>query len=94
MGFFITLAVRLALLVAIWSVWGWQLVGLALLSLILIGIPRTRWGTIDYGSLRIYIRVALEIGILVAGLIAANTAWGAIWAATLTIVYVIDLVAK
>ena len=78
MGFFSALAVRLALLVAIWSTWGWQLAGLAFLSLILIGIPRTRWGTIDYGSLRIYIRVALEIGILGSRLIAADTDWGAI----------------
>lgn len=92
MGIFVTIGVRIALFVAIWQAWGWVPATLVLLGLIVIREKKTVWGELDSKSVMTWVRIALEVGVLVAGLIAVNAAWGSVWAVGLLIVYVIGFV--
>lgn len=63
-----------------------------LAALIVIRAPRTSWGVINYNSSMVYIRMALEIVVLIAGLVAASASWGTVWVATMLIIWVIGFV--
>lgn len=75
--FLATLALRLVLLAAIWQVHGW--IPAVILFLILGVTARTH----------IPLRLAIELGVLVLGTIAANAAWGTTWAAILCTAYIV-----
>jgi hypothetical protein len=93
-GQLIQFAIRVVCLIAMFIVWGWWAPLIALVLLTFIQIPKTSWGTYDLDSGGAFLRVSLEIGILVLGLIAINQAWGEVWVATTVVVWVISSVAK
>lgn len=92
MGIFVTIGVRIAMLVAIWQAWGWVPAILVLAALIVIREKKTAWSEIDSKSVMTWVRIALEVAVFVTGLIAVNTAWGSVWAVGLLVVYVIGFV--
>ncbi|OGD79545.1 hypothetical protein A2368_02285 [Candidatus Collierbacteria bacterium RIFOXYB1_FULL_49_13] len=93
MSLLIGLAVRITVLIALWVAWGWTALLIAIVLLAISNV-RTKYGDWDLDNPAIWVRVAIEFGVLVLGLIAANTVWGAPWAAAILIIYVIGAVAR
>lgn len=91
MGRILTLAVRIALLVAICIAWGWLAALIAVVATIIITPKKTFWRDINYSSARTIMGIILKTAVFVVGLIAAEMVWGYIWVVILLIIYVLAL---
>lgn len=84
MRYFLRVAVYAATVAAIWYAWGWGAAAIAaIVSLVVFGSAKSRWGLLRFINPMTWVRIAVEVTVLIAGLIAANIVWGTIWAAVL-----------
>jgi hypothetical protein len=82
---------RLTWIAAIWLAWGW-IAGVLTILVLIVSNQKVTGILLNTKNQRLILRIAIELLVLVVGVLAVASMWGWVWGLALFIAYVIIFV--